>query len=322
MSELGWLFNFPATPLQKIENTFLKERGIDLFVKREDLNHSELSGNKLHKLKYNLFKAKEEGHNTLLTFGGAYSNHIYAAAAAGKEFGFKTIGIIRGEEHLPLNPTLKFASESGMRLHYMSRSKYRQKHTVYIIDQLRSEFGKFYLIPEGGTNNLAVKGCAEIIDSIKIDFDIICTSCGTGGTLAGLIAGLNGNRFALGFSVLKGASFLNKDVKDLLINSGYGHLNNWNINLEYHFGGYAKINSELITFVNSFEKGNGITLEPIYTGKMMYGLYDLISKKKINEGSRIIALHTGGLQALAGLKTKYSSLYSQLNTFDVLPSNI
>lgn len=315
MSELDWLFNLPAAPLHKIENNFLKERGIDLFVIREELNHPELSGNKLHKLKYNLLKAKEERHSTLLTFGGAYSNHIYAIAASGKEFGFKTIGIIRGEEQLPLNPTLKFASESGMRLHYMSRSKYRQKHTAYIIDQLRSEFGNFYLIPEGGTNNLAVKGCAEIIDSVEIDFDIICTSCGTGGTLAGLIAGLNGNRYAIGFSVLKGGSFLIKDVKDLLTNSGYGHLNNWNINVDYHFGGYAKINSDLISFVNSFEKENNIMLEPIYTGKMMYGLYDLISQKRISEGVRIIALHTGGLQGLAGLMTKHSGLYSRLNAF-------
>lgn len=316
MSELGGLFDLHDTPLQKIESSFLKERGIDLFVKREELNHSGLSGNKLHKLKYNLYKAKEEGHNTLLTFGGAYSNHIYAATAAGKAFGFKTIGIIRGEEHLPLNPTLKFAVESGMRMHYMSRSQYRLKHTTYIIEQLKSEFGNFYLIPEGGTNNLAVKGCAEIIDSIKIDFDIICTACGTGGTLAGLIAGLNGNRYAMGFSVLKGASFLNNDVKNLLINSGYGQLNNWNINLDYHFGGYAKINSDLVSFVNSFEKENGIMIEPIYTGKMLFGLYDLISKNKINEGSKIIALHTGGLQGLAGLMTKYSGLYYRINTFE------
>lgn len=310
MFDVQSIFELPSTPLQKIENSFLAKKGINLFIKREDLNHTEFSGNKLHKLKYNLLKAKEDSYNTLLTFGGAYSNHIHAVAAAGKYFGFKTIGIIRGEEHLPLNPTLKFASDSGMSLHYMNRSQYRLKHSVRVIKQLKTQFGKFYLIPEGGSNALAVKGCAEIVDSIQIDFDIICTPCGTGGTLAGLTAGLNGKSSVLGFAVLKGASFLVNDIKSLLISSGHGHLSNWNVNLDYHFGGYAKINFELVSFSSSFEAETGIRLEPVYTGKMMFGIYDLISRNLINEGSSIIALHTGGLQGLDGMKKKYAgSLY-------------
>lgn len=306
MEPIHRLFKLPETPLLKIEDDFLAERGITLFIKREDLNDPELSGNKIHKLKYNLLQAKEEGHTILLTFGGAYSNHIYAVAAAGKRFGFNTIGIIRGEEHLPLNPTLKFAASCGMNIYYMNRSTYRKKTNPEVVSELRDQFGEFYLIPEGGTNDLAVKGCREIINSISINFDIICAPCGTGGTLAGLIAGLNGKHFALGFAVLKGASFLNHDILNLLTASGIPELANWNVNLDYHFGGYAKIKTELLQFIKVFFEKTGVVLDPIYNGKMFYGIYDLISLNKIDAGTTIIAIHTGGLQGLEGMKSKFN----------------
>jgi len=296
------------TPLEKVDDPLLEERKISLFIKREDLNHPYMSGNKWHKLKYNLQEARAQDKDTLLTFGGAYSNHICAVAAAGKIFNFKTIGIIRGEEHLPLNPTLSSAKDNGMKFFYLDRISYREKNSPKIINLLRENFGDFYLLPEGGTNELAVKGCSEIIKSIDIEFDYICCPCGTGGTLAGLVVGLNRNKFALGFAVLKGASFLKKDVSGLLKNSENDSLMNWDINLDYHFGGYAKIAPSLIDFVNRFISGNNIPIEPIYTGKMLFGIYDLISKNYFNEGSRIVAVHTGGLQGLKGLSKKFKRI--------------
>lgn len=260
-----------------------------------------MSGNKWHKLKHNLAEARKQGKDTILTFGGAYSNHIYAVAAAGRIFNFNTIGIIRGEEHLPLNPTLSFAKENGMMFYYLDRTTYRKKNSSEIINQLQNIFGDFYLIPEGGTNELAVKGCSDIAKSINIPFDYICSPCGTGGTLAGLISSLNGNQFALGFAVLKGASFLIENVNKLLEDSGNTSFRNWEINLDYHFGGYAKMNSELKDFTDKFSSLTKIPIEPIYTGKMFFGIYDLAAKGYFAKGDRIIAIHTGGLQGLKGL---------------------
>jgi len=292
------------TPVQKIEDPLIKDSGINLFIKREDLNHPELSGNKWHKLKYNLIEAKRNGHKTLLTFGGAYSNHIYATAATGKLFDFKTIGIIRGEEHLPLNPTLSFAASAGMKIHYINRKTYREKNTAEFINKLREKHGKFYIIPEGGTNKLAVKGASEIISNTDIDFDFVCCACGTGGTLAGLATGLNGDKKALGFSVLKGGGFLLHDVEELIYKSTGEKYKNWDINLDYHFGGYAKINSELMEFIQRFQKITSIPVEPIYTGKLLYGVYHLIQNNYFGKGETILAIHTGGMQGLIGMKRK------------------
>lgn len=269
-------------------------------IKREDLNHPIISGNKFRKLKYNLLKARELGVTTLLTFGGAYSNHIYAVAGAGKAFGFKTIGIIRGEAHDPLNHTLAFAESQGMELVYLDRETYRNKKSTAVIEQLKREFGEFYLIPEGGTNDLAIRGCEEIIEAIDRGFDVITTAVGTGGTITGLISGLKGDKKVLGFSSLKG-EFLKDEVKDLLQAIDQSHLDNWAINTDYHFGGYAKTKPELLDFINAFEQAFNIPIEPIYTGKMMFGLFDLIEKDAFLRGTRILAVHTGGLQNISDL---------------------
>ncbi len=186
-------------PLQLISEPLLLEKGITLYLKREDLLQPHISGNKWRKLKYNLQAAKEQQKNTLLTFGGAYSNHIAAVAAAGQEFNFQTIGFIRGELHEPLNPTLTFARDCGMQLHYLERTTYRHKQDATFQQQIQADYPDAYIIPEGGTNNLALKGCAEIITSMNASFDYICCSCGTGGTLAGIIAGLQGQAQVLGF---------------------------------------------------------------------------------------------------------------------------
>lgn len=289
----------PNTPIQEIHNSLFEKKRIRVLVKRDDLNHSVISGNKFRKLKYNLEQAKADGHNTLLTFGGAFSNHIYAVAGAGKTFGFKTIGVIRGEAHEKLNPTLAFAKAQGMHLYYMDRETYRRKDDREVLKQLEKQFGNYYMLPEGGTNELAVKGCEEVITEIDQDFDIITCPVGTGGTFSGLISGLNGQKKVLGFSSLKG-NFLQNEVEQLLLTYSASTYANWVVNSEYHFGGYAKVKPDLIRFILEFEDTCNIPLEPIYTGKMFYGLFDLIDKDFFEKGTTIMALHTGGLQGNAG----------------------
>ena len=280
---------------------------VRLFVKREDFLHPVISGNKWRKLRYNLLAAKEAGETTLLTFGGAYSNHIHAVAGAAQEYGFKSIGIIRGEEHLPLNPTLLEAQEMGMEFHYLDRSTYRLKHTTEVVESLTKKFGKHYLIPEGGTNVLALKGAAEIVTGIEKEYDYFCLACGTAGTATGIISGLAGESHVIGFSVLKG-NFHQEEVKTWLSTIGQSGLNNWQINCEYHFGGYAKYDMRLINFINSFKKTNNIPLDPIYTGKMLYGVIDLMARAEFPENTKILAIHTGGLQGIKGFNQRFNNL--------------
>jgi 1-aminocyclopropane-1-carboxylate deaminase/D-cysteine desulfhydrase-like pyridoxal-dependent ACC family enzyme len=294
----------PITPLTEIFDPLFEQKQIRFFIKREDLADEFISGNKFYKLKYNLIEAEKLGYKTLLTFGGAYSNHIHATAAAGKKYEFKTIGVIRGEEHLPLNPTLSSAQENGMIFEYIDRNSYRNKYDESLIQTLKEKYGSFYLIPEGGSNHLAIKGCSEIISSIKTDFNFVCSACGTGGTIAGLILGLDSKHFALGFSVLKSSAFLNQNIRNLLSYYQKENINNFQINLDYHFGGYAKTNKELNNFCIEFYERHNIRIEPIYTGKMFYGIYDLISKNFFPPQSTVVAIHTGGLQGLKGLKQR------------------
>ncbi len=268
------------------------KNGVTLSIKREDLLHAEISGNKFRKLKYNFIRAKELGLQTILTFGGAYSNHIAATAAAGKEFGFKTIGIIRGEELAQKfleNPTLKKAHENGMTFKFVTREEYRQKNTDVFIDKLKTEFGVFYLIPEGGTNALAIQGCREILKKEDQEFDYICSAVGTGGTLAGIINATGVKQQVLGFPALKG-DFLTEVI------NGFVTKRNWELIANYHFGGYAKTNKELLDFLATFYDKTGILLDPIYTGKMIFGVIDLIAKNYFPAQSKILAIHTGGLQ--------------------------
>lgn len=296
------------TPIQEINLQKFNISGIKLFIKRDDLIHPSLSGNKWYKLKYNLLEATKKNLNTLLTFGGAYSNHINAVAFAGKNLGMNTIGIIRGEEHLPLNPTLDFAKNSGMKIFYISRNEYRHKNDSDFIDHLKNRFGDFYLIPSGGTNDLAVKGCEEIIKNINIDFDVVVVPVGTGGTLAGIVKGLKiqKDKKAIGIAVLKNAGFLNDVVLELAgENILEENKSNWEILLNYHFGGYAKFNKSLLDFINQFKEYTGIQLDPVYTGKMIYGVIDLIDKEYIDKGSKIVAIHTGGLQGISGFYERF-----------------
>ena len=275
-------------------------KDLELTIKREDKIHPHVSGNKYRKLKYNLIAAKEQQKDTLLTFGGAFSNHIAATASAGAEFGFKTIGIIRGEELAPKissNPTLSFAQKCGMHFKFVSRELYREKTEPKFLFDLKKEFGNFYCLPEGGTNDLAIKGCEEILTEHDEIFDFVCVSVGTGGTITGLINAAKKNQKILGFPALKG-DFLHKEISEITKKE------NWTLINDYHFGGYSKINRELITFINQFKQETNIPLDPVYTGKMVYGLVDLISKGYFKKGTKILAIHTGGLQGIQGMNMK------------------
>ena len=277
----------------------LDAHGVTVLLVRDDLVDPELPGNKWRKLKYNLVAAREQGFGTLLTFGGAYSNHLRAVAAAGRRFGFQTIGVVRGEEHLPLNPSLAYAAAQGMTLKYLDRETYRRKHTPTVLAQLEREWGACYVIPEGGSNALAVKGCAELPAEIGTDFDVICCPVGTGGTLAGLAAGLSSGRRALGIAVLKGAGFLADEVRELQRQALGAPTDNWSIDLDHHYGGYAKRTPDLDAFVADFEIRHGIALDPIYTGKLLAGLYDLIAQSAFPAGTRLAVVVTGTAPALA-----------------------
>ncbi len=289
---------------QYLNDCLLKKKEITLAVKREDLLHEHISGNKFRKLYYNIIAAKEKDYDTLLTFGGAYSNHIAATAAAGKEYGLQTIGVIRGQElgenlekTLKENPTLAFAHSQGMKFHFVSREAYRHKTEPEFIRELFRLFGRFYLVPEGGTNELAVKGTEEILTPGDAEFDYVCSAIGTGGTIAGIINSAFPHQKLLGFPALK-ENFLHKNIQK------YVNKNNWELIRDYNFGGFAKIDIRLVEFINMVNTLHNLPLDPVYTGKMLYGIIDLIKKDYFPKGSKILAIHTGGLQGRNGMNIK------------------
>jgi 1-aminocyclopropane-1-carboxylate deaminase len=284
------LLTYSDTPIEEIQDPIISDSGVRLFIKREDLNHPLISGNKWWKLKYNLTEAVAQGKDTVITFGGAYSNHIYATAAAAKEMKLKSVGIIRGEEANSMNPVIEFAREAGMKLHFVSRETYRKKIEPGFIQSLQEDFVNYYLIPEGGSNELAVKGVQEFAEQLGGKFDYFCCPVGTGGTLAGLVNGFRGSGKVIGFSVLKGGSFLNEEVRKL-----GARYDNWIIQTQYDFGGYAKSTPWLSSFVQNFKETHGIPIEFVYTGKMMAGVFDLLAKGFFLRGSRILLIHTGGI---------------------------
>jgi 1-aminocyclopropane-1-carboxylate deaminase/D-cysteine desulfhydrase-like pyridoxal-dependent ACC family enzyme len=284
---------------QKILCPLFTERQIEVTVKRLDLLHPVVQGNKFYKLHYNLQAAKELGHDKVLTFGGAYSNHIHATAYAAASNGLNSIGMIRGELIAPLNPTLTDAQNQGMALHPMSRSEYREKDSPTLLERLRLRFGDFYLIPEGGTNALAIKGTKEILNDQDLSMDFVTAPIGTGGTFAGLLASALPNQKLIGFSALKG-QFIISEIDDLLQKHKIDPKCTYDIQTAYHFGGYAKHKPELIQFIKELKQNSKLPLDPVYTGKMMFGLFDLIQKDYFPNGSKILAIHTGGLQGIRG----------------------
>jgi len=281
-----------------------KSRGVQLDMLRLDLTHPQISGNKWFKLKHNLRQAKALSAPVLLTFGGAWSNHIHALAFAGWEEGIDTVGVIRGEEPDNYSKTLQDARRWGMKLHFVSRQQYRQKNDPKFLDELRSRYGNFQLIPEGGSNALAVKGGQEIVSHIERlggSYDKVCCACGTGGTLAGLIASRPENTEIVGVPVLKGADFLYSDIRALLQQAGVVDPGLWHLILDAHEGGYAKVSPQLADCMDRFVRATGIELEPVYTGKVMLALERMLGRGELVNGSRVLMIHSGGMQGLRGM---------------------
>lgn len=272
----------------------ISKNNVKLLLQREELNDVYCMGNKWWKLKYNLQEAIKLGKKQLVTFGGAYSNHILASAWACQKMGLQSVGIIRGDQHLPLNPTLKKAQSFGMNFRYITRDVYRNKEEI----DWYSLFPESYLLPEGGTNHLAVKGCKEML--YFNDFDVVCVPVGTGGTMAGIVNGLSTHQQAIGFSSLKNGFFLNETIGKYVGTSQI----DWTIESDYHFGGYAKITFKLIEFMNTFKKRYAIQLDPVYTAKMMYGIFDMLKNGQFPSNSIILAIHTGGLQGIEGMNQR------------------
>ena len=284
---------------QPINDPLLDAKGIKLVVKRLDLIHPEISGNKFFKLKYNLEEAKSQGKDTILTFGGAYSNHISATSSAAKAENLKAIGIIRGDESTPLNPTLLEAQSKGMELHFVSREEYRKKGNLEFIENLKEKFGDFFLIPEGGTNEFAIKGTSEILQKQDEEFTHVICSIGTGGTFSGLVASIKPSQKLIGISSLKG-EFINQEIRDLLDKHHISPAGKMEIKSTFHFGGYANYNQELIDFIWEFYNKTQIVLDPIYTGKLAFAIWEMIQNDEFENGAKILMIHSGGLQGNKG----------------------
>ena len=297
------------SPIQEINLDVLSIKEIRLFIKREDLIHPWLSGNKYRKLKYNLLEAESLKNDTIITFGGVFSNHLFATAGACSLYGLKSTGIVRGEIDLE-NPTLKFCISKGMELIPIPRSEYRNKNDSAVVKDIIQDYDNAYLIPEGGTNPLAVLGCQEILTENDKQFDFICCCVGTGGTISGLINSSELHQKIIGFPALKG-DFLMEEIRKFAAND------RWELIDDYIFGGYAKISSELVDFMNSFFTATKIPLDPIYTGKMVFGVINLIRKNYFPKDSKILMIHTGGLQGIDGMNMKLQKQNSPILLKDV-----
>ncbi|MFY0601929.1 MAG: pyridoxal-phosphate dependent enzyme [Cyclobacteriaceae bacterium] len=293
------------TPIVELVSEEAKSQEVKLKMKRDDLIHPTIMGNKWRKLKYNLQEAKKLKYKTLLTFGGAFSNHIAATAAAAKAFGFKSVGIIRGDElNENSNPTLIEASKNGMTFRFVNRELFRNLKVDF--HAIKKEYPEAYILPEGGTNALAIEGASEVIGEINEPYDYLICPLGTGGTMAGLLKDLPIEKKLIGISSLKG-SFIHNEFRTLTQKYDIDK-RNYEILDSYHFGGYGKVSDVLIDFINDFKSRHGVALDPIYTGKMMFGVIDLVREGFFAPNAKIMVLHTGGLQGIAGFNTKRSKM--------------
>jgi 1-aminocyclopropane-1-carboxylate deaminase len=294
-------FAHQITPVTSLNSKLFDRKGVEVFVKREDQNHPTVSGNKFWKLKYNIGAALASPHKTLLTFGGAYSNHLYATAAACDLVGLKSVGIVRGERVEPLNSTLSFCEQHHMRLHFVSREAYRSKNQQYFTDQLAGIFGEFFLVPEGGSNDYALKGVHEFAASHldNISFDYLVLPVGTGCTMAGLVAGLSQKRHVVGIPVLKNGGFLSNEIAGFLSKFSREDYGKWTLLTSYHHGGYAKATPELSRFIVEMRAEHNLPLDHVYTGKALWALVEEVKRDFFPRGSTILFLHTGGLQSAA-----------------------
>lgn len=287
------------SPLQEVEDERFARRGVRLLLKRDDLIHPDLPGNKWRKLELNLRSAAEAGERTLLTFGGAYSNHLRATAAAGRLLGFATIGVVRGDElaDRPLNDSLARCVADGMRLHFLDRATYRRRADPRFLAGLRERLGAFHALPEGGSNALAVQGCTTLGRELGEAVDVAAVACGTGGTLAGLAAGLTPGRRALGFPVLKdtgpGGHFLGGRTARLQEETFGGRRGEWRLDDRFHCGGYARRTPELDAFADDFEDRHQLPVERLYVAKMLLGLVASVDEGAFAPGTAVAAVITG-----------------------------
>lgn len=285
------------SPLQLINDSLLTKHRLIVHIKRDDLIHPQISGNKWRKLKYNLEFAKLRGYQEILSFGGAYSNHIHALAYAGQHYGLKTIGIIRGEYDVN-NPTIEQVKAAGMKVKFISRKDYKQRFDDNFLAHLKQIHPKALIIPEGGSNEFALKGLGEMVKEIPPrDADYIVCPCGSGGTSAGILKALSPDQRLLSIAVLKNADYLKEEIFQLAGNNSQ----QLEFKTEFHQGGYGKVTSELINFIDHFYENHNIQLEPIYSGKMMMGFYELVKQGFFQPNTRITLIHTGGLQGLNGM---------------------
>ncbi len=297
------MLDFPIySPLEEVHSTLFQERQVRLFIKRDDLIHPFISGNKWRKLKYNLIKARQQNKTHLVTFGGVWSNHLLATASACAKFGFKSTAFVRGED---VNNELLFLCRMfGMELRFTDRESYRNKKQLF--DTFFGSDSTSFFLDEGGAGAEATQGCAELIDELPENFQHIFCAAGTGTTAAGIINGLNNHKLATKMHVipvLKGADYLKSEIQQLL-----GFPIEFEFHTAYHFGGYAKTQPELLRFVREFSTSTGILLDPIYTGKMMYAVFDMLKNGHFSPGDKILTIHTGGLFGLLGMKEKFGRL--------------
>ncbi len=292
-------FALPESPVQEIQHPLLEQKKIKLAIKRDDLLHPVISGNKWRKLKYNLINMKSKGCDSFVTFGGAFSNHLYASAMACKTFNLTGHAIIRGPHIDENNPTIKMAHACGMNLYAVNRKTYKLRHEPAFLKNLQTEFPNSAIIPEGGTNKAALSGVVELAKSLPQSDYVICAT-GSGGTIAGLAKGCPHNTQVIGIAVLKQASYLNQDIAQLLTDNHRGAP--WQLLTDHHYGGYGKFTDDVWTFCQLMKQTYQLPLEPIYTGKMLFAVWQLISRDYFPQGSSIIVIHTGGLQGLDGLR--------------------
>lgn len=300
------LFQSPDIPLIDLPLPEFQEAGVSVQMLRLDLSHSKISGNKWYKLKYNLMQAQAQGFKQVLSFGGAYSNHLHALAWAGKVLGIETIGIVRGEPQYISNPTLSDAEAWGMQLSFVTRRAYKRRHDSDYLAELQCHYPEALIIPEGGSNDLAVQGCREILSEMlltQVKPDQVVLACGTGGTLAGVALSVPGIE-VLGIPVLKGAGFLNQDIVQLMCGAGYDDPCNWQLDLEGHYGGYAKENSAVRDFMQRMQVEYDLPLDHVYTSKMLFRMYERILEGRYLTGTRVLVIHSGGLQGMRSLSAK------------------
>lgn len=291
----------PDIPIEYIKERFLAERNTRLGILRLDQLHTQVSGNKWFKLKENVRLAKEGGYTCLLTFGGAYSNHLAATAVAAAQSGFRVIAIVRGWHGKSVSsPTLDFCVQQGMQLHFVSKEEYGLRYDDAYLQQLKVKFDQPYIIPEGGNNEPGRTGCGQIAASIPKDADHVAVAIGTGTTFCGIRKSMDSSVSIHGFPVMKNGDYLAKEINEHI---GAGGLN-WHLHCQYHFGGFARHTPELVNFMNNFYQHHSIPLDFVYTAKLMFAVFDLIQQSRLGSDTHIIVVHTGGLQGNASIQDR------------------